>query len=148
MNSGPVVAMAWEGQGAVKTGRFGCAWNDCTFTHFFQGDAWRNQPCCQQAWNNQGRLLYTGSGNCCFWRHICHAFPQVGRNICHGSDAVESAEHEIGLWFRWCKAFVSALNIDLLTWQPSGMRTSVTGLQPRRIGSLGTTRTVGADTRP
>ena len=25
---------------------------------------------------------------------------QVGRNICHGSDAVESAEHEIGLWFR------------------------------------------------
>ena len=23
MNSGPVVAMAWEGQGAVKTGRFG-----------------------------------------------------------------------------------------------------------------------------
>ena len=26
--------------------------------------------------------------------------PQVGRNICHGSDAVESAQHEIGLWFR------------------------------------------------
>ncbi len=23
----------------------------------------------------------------------------VGRNICHGSDSVESAEHEIGLWF-------------------------------------------------
>ena len=23
----------------------------------------------------------------------------VGRNICHGSDAVESANHEIGLWF-------------------------------------------------
>ena len=23
----------------------------------------------------------------------------LGRNICHGSDAVESAEHEIGLWF-------------------------------------------------
>ena len=23
----------------------------------------------------------------------------VGRNICHGSDAVESAEHEIALWF-------------------------------------------------
>merc|ERR1712083_457773 len=21
----------------------------------WQGDAWRNQPCCQQAWNNQGR---------------------------------------------------------------------------------------------
>ena len=25
---------------------------------------------------------------------------KVGRNICHGSDAVESAEHEIKLWFR------------------------------------------------
>jgi len=24
----------------------------------------------------------------------------VGRNICHGSDAVESAEHEIALWFK------------------------------------------------
>jgi nucleoside-diphosphate kinase len=24
---------------------------------------------------------------------------EVGRNICHGSDAVESAEHEIKLWF-------------------------------------------------
>merc|ERR1712001_579659 len=24
---------------------------------------------------------------------------QVGRNICHGSDAVESANHEIKLWF-------------------------------------------------
>merc|ERR1712173_249433 len=23
----------------------------------------------------------------------------LGRNICHGSDAVESAKHEIGLWF-------------------------------------------------
>eukprot|EP01003_Olkasia_polycarbonata_P005894 NODE_588_length_794_cov_282.822819_g524_i0.p1 GENE.NODE_588_length_794_cov_282.822819_g524_i0~~NODE_588_length_794_cov_282.822819_g524_i0.p1 ORF type:complete len:188 (-),score=40.17 NODE_588_length_794_cov_282.822819_g524_i0:172-735(-) len=24
----------------------------------------------------------------------------VGRNICHGSDSVESAEHEIALWFK------------------------------------------------
>ena len=24
---------------------------------------------------------------------------QVGRNICHGSDAVESAEREIAMWF-------------------------------------------------
>ena len=23
----------------------------------------------------------------------------IGRNICHGSDSVESAEHEIALWF-------------------------------------------------
>ncbi len=25
---------------------------------------------------------------------------QTGRNICHGSDSVESAEREIALWFR------------------------------------------------
>merc|ERR1719200_99457 len=25
---------------------------------------------------------------------------QVGRNICHGSDSVESANHEIKLWFK------------------------------------------------
>ena len=25
---------------------------------------------------------------------------QVGKNIIHGSDSVESAENEIGLWFR------------------------------------------------
>jgi len=25
---------------------------------------------------------------------------QVGRNICHGSDAVDSAKKEIGLWFK------------------------------------------------
>ena len=25
---------------------------------------------------------------------------QTGRNICHGSDSVESAEREIGLWFK------------------------------------------------
>ncbi|KAI1340919.1 nucleoside diphosphate kinase [Xylariaceae sp. FL0016] len=24
----------------------------------------------------------------------------VGRNVCHGSDSVESAKHEIGLWFK------------------------------------------------
>ena len=25
---------------------------------------------------------------------------EVGRNICHGSDSVENAEREIGLWFK------------------------------------------------
>mmetsp|Transcript_37806 Transcript_37806/g.44037 ORF Transcript_37806/g.44037 Transcript_37806/m.44037 type:complete len:149 (-) Transcript_37806:237-683(-) len=24
---------------------------------------------------------------------------EVGRNVCHGSDSVESANHEIGMWF-------------------------------------------------
>lgn len=28
-----------------------------------------------------------------------HCGPQVGRNICHGSDSVASADREIALWF-------------------------------------------------
>ena len=35
---------------------------------------------------------------------------QVGRNICHGSDAVESANHEIALWFK---------PEELVAWEPA-----------------------------
>ena len=41
---------------------------------------------------------------------------KVGRNICHGSDSVESANHEIGLWFtpaelnEWTQAMNSWIN--------------------------------------
>ena len=34
---------------------------------------------------------------------------QVGRNICHGSDAVETAEKEIALWFT---------EEELVKWEP------------------------------
>merc|ERR1712215_643761 len=34
---------------------------------------------------------------------------QVGRNICHGSDAVESANNEISLWFK---------PEELVSWEP------------------------------
>ena len=34
---------------------------------------------------------------------------QVGRNICHGSDAVESANKEIALWFK---------DEELVKWDP------------------------------
>ena len=37
---------------------------------------------------------------------------QVGRNICHGSDAVESAQKEIKLWFK---------DEELVDWNPVGM---------------------------
>ena len=34
----------------------------------------------------------------------------VGKNICHGSDSVESAQKEIKLWFpRGLKSYVSAM---------------------------------------
>ncbi|ODM97814.1 Nucleoside diphosphate kinase [Orchesella cincta] len=37
---------------------------------------------------------------------------QVGRNIIHGSDSVESAKREINLWFK---------ESELLSWKASGM---------------------------
>jgi len=78
MDSGPVVAMAWEGQGAVKTGRV------------MLGET-----------NPAASAPGTIRGDYCI---------QVGRNICHGSDAVESANHEIGLWFR---------DEDICNWTPA-----------------------------
>lgn len=67
MGSGPVVAMVWEGEGAVATGRK------------MLGET---KP--------QDSAPGTIRGDFCI---------QVGRNICHGSDSVESANHEIALWF-------------------------------------------------
>merc|ERR1719234_2498849 len=67
MGSGPVVAMVWEGENAVKTGRK------------MLGET---KP--------QDSAPGTIRGDFCI---------QVGRNICHGSDSVESANHEIALWF-------------------------------------------------
>lgn len=67
MQSGPVVAMVWEGLNAVKTGRK------------MLGET-----------NPADSLPGTIRGDFCV---------QVGRNIIHGSDAVESANKEIALWF-------------------------------------------------
>ena len=51
-----------------------------------------------------------------FFFYFLKIFIQVGRNICHGSDSVESANHEIGLWFTpaelqdWTQAMNSWIN--------------------------------------
>merc|ERR1719473_698490 len=68
MNSGPVCAMIWEGDNAVKTGR-----KMLGATKPFD--------------SNPGTIR----GDFCI---------DVGRNIIHGSDAVESARQEIHLWFK------------------------------------------------
>merc|ERR1712025_1526422 len=68
MLMGPVVAMVWEGDNAVKTGRVMLG-----------------------ATNPADSLPGTIRGDLCI---------DVGRNICHGSDAVESANKEIALWFK------------------------------------------------
>jgi nucleoside-diphosphate kinase len=78
MASGPVVAMCWEGLGAVKTGRV------------MLGET-----------NPKDSKPGTIRGDLCV---------EVGRNIIHGSDAVESADHEIKLWFK---------DEDVCDWNPA-----------------------------
>ena len=68
MLMGPVCAMVWQGQNAVKSGRK------------MLGET-------KPADSLPGSIR----GDFCI---------DVGRNICHGSDSVESAEHEIALWFK------------------------------------------------
>ena len=68
MSSGPVVAMVWEGDNVVATGRQMLG-----------------------ATNPAQSAPGTIRGDFAI---------QVGRNICHGSDSVESAEREISLWFK------------------------------------------------
>merc|ERR1712119_101931 len=68
MCSGPVCAMVWEGDNAVKTGR-------------------KMLGATKPMDSEPGTIR----GDFCI---------DVGRNICHGSDAVESAQHEIKLWFK------------------------------------------------
>merc|ERR1719213_1439719 len=67
MNSGPVCAMVWEGDNAVKTGR-------------------KMLGATKPVDSEPGTIR----GDFCI---------DVGRNICHGSDSVDSANHEIKLWF-------------------------------------------------
>ena len=64
---GPVVAMVWQGLGAVVTGRKILG-----------------------ATNPLDSQPGTIRGDFCI---------DTGRNVCHGSDSVESANNEIALWF-------------------------------------------------
>ncbi|VCX40514.1 unnamed protein product [Gulo gulo] len=68
MQSGPVVAMVWEGLNVVKT------------SQVMLGET--NPPDSKPG---------TIRGDFCI---------QVGRNIIHGNNSVESVEKEIGLWFQ------------------------------------------------
>merc|ERR1739838_351249 len=99
MHSGPVVAMVWEGKGAVKTGRV------------LLGET-----------NPANSLPGTIRGDFCI---------DVGRNICHGSDAVESANHEIALWFTPEELVdcnnCSGHDVDLKHWLRAGQLASKPG---------------------
>ncbi|KAE8219056.1 hypothetical protein CF319_g7175 [Tilletia indica] len=67
MNSGPVLAMVWQGKDVVKQGRVILG---------------ATNPLASAPGTIRGDFAL-----------------DVGRNVCHGSDAVESAKHEIELWF-------------------------------------------------
>ena len=67
MNSGPVVAMVWEGKGVVKGGRSLLG---------------ATNPIEATPGTIRGDLAM-----------------ETGRNLCHASDSIESAEREINLWF-------------------------------------------------
>jgi nucleoside-diphosphate kinase len=68
MQSGPIVAMVWEGLDAVRQGRAMLG-----------------------ATNPLDSNAGTIRGDYCI---------QTGRNICHGSDSVDSANREISHWFK------------------------------------------------
>jgi nucleoside-diphosphate kinase len=82
MASGPVVAMVWEGLDAVKTGRVMLG-----ATNPLQSPVGSSVITLVSL---PVDFLLSGSirGDYCL---------AVGRNICHGSDSVESAEKEIKL---------------------------------------------------
>lgn len=78
ITSGPVIAMVWEGEGAIAAARKMIG---------------ATKPLESAPGTIRGDFGVT-----------------VGRNIIHGSDAPETAQREIGLWFT---------DDELVGWQPS-----------------------------
>ncbi|KII63164.1 Nucleoside diphosphate kinase [Thelohanellus kitauei] len=75
MHSGPVCAMVWEGKGSVVCGRTLLGATDPL---------------------NSGPGTVRGDFGLDIGRSVNFNF----RNICHGSDSVQSAEREIATWFK------------------------------------------------
>lgn len=78
ITSGPVVAMVWEGDGAIAAARKMIG---------------ATNPLNAEPGTIRGDLGV-----------------DIGRNIIHGSDAPETAQHEVSLWFK---------DEELVSWQPS-----------------------------
>jgi nucleoside-diphosphate kinase len=97
MTSGPVVAMVWEGANVVSEGRkmLGATKPSESACGTIRGDY-----CIEGAstkWTARDRNMTVLSLVSC--RIPSLHTPLVGRNVCHGSDSVESANAEIALWF-------------------------------------------------
>ncbi|KAL8644951.1 MAG: hypothetical protein Q9226_007515 [Calogaya cf. arnoldii] len=87
MLSGPIVAMVWEGRDAVKTGRGMLFPLADKKGHLSDVDA---LVVLLGATNPLQSAPGTIRGDYAI---------DVGRNVCHGSDSVETAKNEIDLWF-------------------------------------------------
>jgi nucleoside-diphosphate kinase len=98
MNSGPIVAMVWEGLDAVKTGR-GKTLTPPFPVFFLIPKLIPPRAAMLGATNPLASAPGTIRGDYCL---------QMGRNVCHGSDSVESANKEIALWFK---------DEDLISWE-------------------------------
>ncbi|KNZ55658.1 nucleoside diphosphate kinase [Puccinia sorghi] len=101
MSSGPVVAIVFEGKDVRIKFLFSCCQTG-------PGDAWRYQPAIFSCWYYPGRFWYCSISLLAACCQLCFVdtnddFPlkyagiDMGRNICHGSDSVESAKKEIGV---------------------------------------------------
>ena len=93
MTSGPVVAMVWSGKNVVLEGRkmLGKSTFSCLLNRGTLSSVWfSNCAFLVGATMPTESAMGTIRGDFCI---------EVGRNICHGSDAVESAEKEIAHWF-------------------------------------------------
>lgn len=92
MGSGPVCAMVWEGREACKVGRqlLGATNPMASQPGTIRGDFAIVSPSNTDKNSLSMRRDFTD---------FVFYFQDVGRNVCHGSDGVESAKKEIDLWF-------------------------------------------------
>lgn len=107
MLSGPVVGMVWAGKDVVKTGRvmLGATNPLASAPGTIRGDYAIDVGKLEQ------RLRIAE-------RRDSNVGIHVGRNICHGSDSVESAEREIALWFpRGVASYERSLSLQTLIYE-------------------------------
>jgi nucleoside-diphosphate kinase len=87
MLSGPICAMVWEGRDACKVGRS----TDLSTSSQAFGLSLTPELVILGTTNPLASAPGTIRGDYAI---------DVGRNVCHGSDGVESAKKEIDLWFK------------------------------------------------
>jgi len=100
MGSGPVCAMVWEGREVVKVGRqlLGATNPLASAPGTIRGDfaIVSCVPIIAHFFRPTVIVILVGVRSIGI---LIFVSQDVGRNVCHGSDAVDSAKKEIDLWF-------------------------------------------------